>query len=169
MNIKAWFTVFKRGLYENIQHKIFGQKNQGVTNVLVERLSLQEFIKPTAVESLWVLTSGPIPPNPSELLGTKRMAELLEALKGQFDYVIVDAPPAVAVTDASVLASKVDGICLVLDSGEVRLEMAQKAKDLLTKANGHIVGVILNRVEIEEEHAYYYYYYGSEKKGKLAK
>lgn len=156
-------------LRKPVQHKIFGQRNQGVTNILVERLSMQEFIKPTAIENLWVLTSGPIPPNPSELLGTKRMAELLEELKGQFDYVIVDAPPAVAVTDASVLASKVDGICLILYSGQVRPEMAQKAKDLLTKANGHIVGVILNRVEIEEEHAYYYYYYGSEKKGKLAK
>jgi Mrp family chromosome partitioning ATPase len=68
------------------------------------------------------------------------------------------------VTDACVLASSVDGILLVLGAGEIRPEMAQKAKELLLKANGHILGVILNKIEIEEEHAYYYYYYGNEKK-----
>jgi Mrp family chromosome partitioning ATPase len=82
----------------------------------------------------------------------------------QADYVIIDAPPVIAVTDACVLASKVDGVNLVIGAGIVRPEMAQKAKELLTKAKGHLLGVILNRVEIEQEHAYYYYYYGSDTK-----
>lgn len=156
------------GLRKPVQHKIFGKKNRGITNILVEEQSPAGFIQETQVENLRVLTSGPIPPNPSELLGTRKMQELMDYLKNQCDYLIIDAPPVVAVTDACVLAAKVDGITLVVNSGSVRPEMAQKAKELLLKANGHLLGVILNRVEIEEEHAYYYYYYGSDN-NKIAK
>lgn len=155
-------------LRKPVQHKIFGKKNRGITNILVEEVPAGEFIQNTQVENLRILTSGPIPPNPSELLGSRKMQELLEYLKTQADYLIIDAPPVIAVTDACVLASRVDGITLIVNSGTVRPEMAQKAKDLLIKANGHVLGVILNRVEIEEEHAYYYYYYGSDNK-KIAK
>lgn len=155
-------------LRKPVQHKIFGKKNRGLTNVLVEELDVEDFIQDTQVENLRVLTSGPIPPNPSELLGSTKMQELIDYLKTQTDYLIIDAPPVIAVTDACVLASKVDGITLVVNSGEIRPEMAQRAKDLLLKANGHLLGVVLNRVEIEEEHAYYYYYYGSDNK-KIAK
>jgi capsular exopolysaccharide synthesis family protein len=155
-------------LRKPVQHKIFGKKNRGLTNILVEEIEANHFIQETQVENLRLLTSGPIPPNPSELLGSAKMKELIDYLKNQADYVIIDAPPVIAVTDASVLASRVDGVTLVVNSGSVRPEMAQKAKDLLVKANGHLLGVILNRVEIEEEHAYYYYYYGSESK-KMAK
>lgn len=151
-------------LRKPVLHKIFGKRNRGVTNILVEELSVADLVQDTDIDNLRILTSGPIPPNPSELLGSARMLEIIESLKQLADVVIIDAPPTVAVTDASVLASKVDGIVLVLNSQTVRPEMAQKAKELLTKANGHILGVILNRVEIEEEHAYYYYYYGNEKK-----
>jgi len=151
-------------LRKPVQHKIFRKKNRGLTNILVEEVPVQDFLQDTEIENLRILTSGPIPPNPSELLGSRRMQELLDYLKTEADYLIIDAPPVIAVTDACVLASKVDGINLVIDSGAIRPEMAQKAKDLLIKANGHILGVILNRVEIEEEHAYYYYYYGSDNK-----
>jgi capsular exopolysaccharide synthesis family protein len=152
-------------LRKPVQHKIFNRSRRGVTNFLVEALTVTNLIQDTGIENLRVLTSGPVPPNPSELLGTARMQELLDALQAQSDYLIIDVPPVVAVTDACVLASKVDGILLVLDSSAVHPpEMAQKAKELLTNANGHLLGAILNRVEIEEEHAYYYYYYGSEKK-----
>ena len=151
-------------LRKPVQHKIFGKKNRGVTNILVEELSPAELIQDTDIYNLRILTSGPIPPNPSELLGSSRMQMLITALQGMADIIVIDAPPTVAVTDACVLASRVDGIVLVLDSQIIRPEMAQKAKELLLKANGHILGVILNRVEIEEEHAYYYYYYGNEKK-----
>lgn len=151
-------------LRKPVQHKIFGKKNRGLTNILVEEIEANHFIQETQIENLRLLTSGPIPPNPSELLGSAKMKELIDYLKTQADYVIIDAPPVIAVTDASVLASRVDGVTLVVNSGSVRPEMAQKAKDLLIKANGHLLGVILNRVEIEEEHAYYYYYYGSDSK-----
>jgi capsular exopolysaccharide synthesis family protein len=151
-------------LRKPVQHKIFGKSNKGLTNILVENIPIESVLQQTQVENLYLLTSGPIPPNPSELLGGKKLVEVLEALKLQADYVIIDAPPVIAVTDACVLASKVDGVNLVIGAGIVRPEMAQKAKELLTKAKGHLLGVILNRVEIEQEHAYYYYYYGSDTK-----
>lgn len=151
-------------LRKPVQHKIFGKRNRGITNILVEEIPVADLVQDTEIDNLRIITSGPIPPNPSELLGSARMQEIMAAAKELADIVIIDAPPTVAVTDACVLASKVDGIVLVLNSQLVKPEMAQKAKELLLKANGHILGVILNRVEIEEEHAYYYYYYGNEKK-----
>jgi capsular exopolysaccharide synthesis family protein len=151
-------------LRKPVQHKIFGKPNKGLTNIFAEGIPIESVLQQTQVENLYLLTSGPIPPNPSELLGGKKLVEVLDALKSQADYVIIDAPPVIAVTDACVLASKVDGVNLVIGAGIVRPEMAQKAKELLTKAKGHLLGVILNRVEIEQEHAYYYYYYGSDTK-----
>lgn len=151
-------------LRKPVQHKIFGKKNKGVTNALVQDIPLDELLQDTDVENVRLLTSGPIPPNPSELLGSDTMQEFIKYLATHTDFLIIDAPPVLAVTDACVLTSKVDGTILVLDSSSIRPEMAQKAKELLVKANGHILGVVLNRVEIEEEHAYYYYYYGNDKK-----
>ena len=151
-------------LRKPVLHKIFNKENRGLTNILVEEAAADDFIQTTLVENLRILTSGPIPPNPSELLGSTKMQNLIDDLKTKADYVIIDAPPVIAVTDACVLASRVDGITLVVNSGTIRPEMAQKAKELLIRANGHILGVVLNRVEIEEEDAYYYYYYGSNNK-----
>lgn len=153
-------------LRKPVQHRIFGKRNKGVTNILVDESPAEAFLQDTEIDNLRILPSGPIPPNPSELLSSGKMIQLLDELKGLADLVLIDAPPTIAVTDAAVMAVKVDGIVLVIDSTSVRPEMAQKAKDLLVKANGHLLGVILNRVEIEEEHAYYYYYYGSESKSK---
>jgi capsular exopolysaccharide synthesis family protein len=149
-------------LRKPVQHKNFGKKNRGVTNILVEGLDTAGLIQATHIENLYILPSGPIPPNPSELLSTRRMVEVIEHLKAQADYVIVDVPPVIAVTDACVMASKVDGINLVVSAGLIRPEMAQKAKELLLKAKGHLLGVTLNRIEIEAEHRYYYYYYGKD-------
>lgn len=165
-------------LRKPVQHKVFGKFNRGLTNILVDDSPLdaliqsgqiQEYIQPTEVENLRIVTSGPIPPNPSELLYSVKMQETLDYLTSQCDFLIIDAPPVIAVTDACVLASKVDGIVLVLDSTAIRPEMAQRAKELLLKANGHILGVVLNRVEIEQEYTYYYYYYGSEGKERKRK
>jgi len=153
-------------LRKPVQHRIFGKRNKGVTNILVDDSPAETFLQETEIDNLRILPSGPIPPNPSELLSSSKMVELFTELKELADIVLIDAPPTIAVTDAAVMATKVDGIVLVIDSTSVRPEMAQKAKDLLIKANGHILGVILNRVEIEEEHAYYYYYYGNESKSK---
>jgi len=153
-------------LRKPVQHRIFGKKKDGLSNLIVESLSLDQVIQSTEVPGLSLLTSGPIPPNPSELLGSAKMDDFLAVAKERFDLVILDAPPVLAVTDACVLASKVDGIALVIASGKVRPEIAAKAKDLLMKAKGHILGVVLNRIEIEKEHAHYYYYYSADDKQK---
>lgn len=149
-------------LRKPVQHKIFNLPKQGLTNVLVEDAAIREVLRDTDIPNLRVLTSGPIPPNPSELLGSAQMDQLIKELKNEADFLIFDVPPVIAVTDACVLASKMDGIVMVISAGMIRPEMAKRAKELLLNAKGHILGVVLNRVEIEKEHAYYYYYYGND-------
>lgn len=146
-------------LRKPVQHRFFGRNYNGLTNLLTEHLPVEDLLQKTAVENLWLLSSGPIPPNPSELLGSKKMQKVLDYARKEADYVIIDTPPILAVTDACVLASKVDGVILVVGAGMIRPEMAQKAKELLENVKGHLLGVVLNRVELEQGH--YYYYYGS--------
>ena len=153
-------------LRKPVQHHIFKKNKAGVTNHLAEGTLLTELFQESGVPNLTLLTSGPVPPNPSELLGSEKMKQLLAQLREEYDYVLIDAPPVIAVTDAAVLASKVDGVVLVLDSGNVRPEMAQQAQKLIQAANGKLLGAILNKVEIDEEHSYYYYYYGKEHSSK---
>ncbi|MGF7184777.1 capsular exopolysaccharide synthesis family protein [Desulfitispora alkaliphila] len=150
-------------LRKPVQHKVFGVSNQrGLTNLLVEDLDLSEVIQETQVKNLSILASGPIPPNPSELLGSKRMDKFLDSISG-FDIVFIDAPPAVAVTDPAVIAPKVDGVLMVINSKKVKIEMAQHAKAQLENAKGRILGVILNNVEYKGADYQYYYYYGEDK------
>ena len=151
-------------LRKPVQHRVFGKKQRGVTNYLVEESDIAGLIQETEIDNLRLVASGPIPPNPSELLGSARMRELIDTLKEQCDILFIDAPPTIAVTDAPVLASKVDGIILVIAAGTVHPDMAQNAKELLLNAQGHILGVVLNRLELEDDHSYYYYYFGLEKK-----
>ncbi|WP_162878453.1 CpsD/CapB family tyrosine-protein kinase, partial [Klebsiella pneumoniae] len=86
----------------------------GLSNVLTRQSSLEEAVTATAQDKLWVLPSGPIPPNPSELLGSKGMKTLLEQAKDEYDVIIIDTPPVLAVTDAQVLANLADGVVLVV-------------------------------------------------------
>jgi len=148
-------------LRKPVQHSTFNLPNEGLTNVLVQDIPFEEVLQDTHIPNLRIVTSGPIPPNPSELLATEKMTNFLGFLKGNADIVIIDVPPVIAVTDACVLASRVDGVILVVAARGVRPEMAKKAKKALVQAQGRILGTILNRVTIEEEHAYYYYYYGA--------
>lgn len=139
------------------QHTIFGLKNNaGLTDVvrddaLVANLPLQE----TTVQNLQVLTSGQLPPNPAEILGSKRMSEIIAALLERADMVLFDAPPVLAVTDAAVLSSKVDGVLLVASAGKTKRENARKAQTQLEKINARIIGAVLNNVKAESG-AYYY-------------
>jgi capsular exopolysaccharide synthesis family protein len=149
-------------LRKPVQHKIFGLQNQGLTNALVENRPAVELLQESGIPNLRILTSGPIPPNPSELLGNPKMEQVILELRPECDLLLLDAPPVIAVTDACVLAAQVDGVVLVISCGMDRPEMAQQAKELLVKANGHLLGVVLNRVEIGKGNAYYYYYYGDD-------
>ena len=142
-------------------HKIFALNNQrGLTNALVqEPFHLDGDLRLAPTENLKVMTSGPMPPNPSELLGSHRMAALLETLKREADFIVLDSPPTLAVTDASVLASKVDGVILVIDSGSTRRGLALKAKEQLEQVGARILGVAVNKLSARSGGSNYYYYY----------
>jgi non-specific protein-tyrosine kinase len=144
-----------------VLHKIFDLPNkEGLTTVLLGgELNLDGRLQATEVENLQVLTSGPLPPNPSELLGSKKMKSLIEALKGKADVVLFDSPPAMVVTDAAVLAGQVDGVLLVTEAGNTRREIAQQAKEDLTKVGANVLGAVLNKLSLRG--AGYYYYYSS--------
>lgn len=130
----------------------------GLTNVLTKQATLANAVNETKVENLFVLTSGPIPPNPAELLGSKAMDELLVYSLEEFDIVIFDTPPVLAVTDAQILANKCDGTILVVNSGKTEIEPAVKAKELLLSSKGKLLGVVLNQKNANDSQ--YYYYYG---------
>lgn len=142
-------------------HYTFGLQNTvGLTNVLTKQTLLEDAVAKTGVENLSALSSGPIPPNPAELLGSLSMKEFLAHAQEQFDYVLFDTPPVLAVTDAQVLANQCDGVVLVVDSGRTEIEGAQKAKELLQSAKAKLLGVVLNNQKLKD--SAYYYYYGNE-------
>ena len=147
------------------QHKIFGLPNKGLSNCVSTGSDVMEIVQPTKIPNLYVLTSGPVAPNPSELLGSQNMVDIFEELKQHFDYVLVDTPPVMPVTDAAVVSGKVDGTILIIASGEVSPSIAVEAKKRLEQAGAHMLGVVLNKVDVASTGHYgygYYYYYGTE-------
>ncbi|MFQ5401270.1 MAG: CpsD/CapB family tyrosine-protein kinase [Anaerolineae bacterium] len=124
-------------------HELLDLKAEpGLTNVVLgeeKELPLQQ----TSVENLWLLACGPKPPNPADLLGTKRMDQIIASLAESADIVLFDAPPVIAVTDAAVLGAKVDGVMLVISAGKTRREHAERAKEMLEKAHVRIIGTTL--------------------------
>ena len=136
-------------------HTIFNLPNDvGLTSMMLqddERLPVQA----TAVPGLTLLSSGPLPPRPADILGSRRMEQVIAMLKEQADIVLFDTPPVNAVTDAAVLATKVDGVLLVFRSGATRRDHARDARKLLEKVNAHIVGVVLTDVR-QERNQYSY-------------
>lgn len=127
-------------------HEIFGVSNErGLTTIFVEEKALENLpLVETGVQNLWLLPSGPLPPNPADLLGSRKMEQAVAALKAQADVVLFDVPPVVAVTDAVVLSAKVDGVLLVVSAGRTRREHVQRAKELLERVHARIVGAVLN-------------------------
>ncbi|MEH7134978.1 CpsD/CapB family tyrosine-protein kinase [Priestia megaterium] len=140
-------------------HYTFRLENHvGLTNVLTKQSTLGQAVQGTEVPELFLLTSGPIPPNPAELLASNNMTELLKEMNEQFDMAIFDTPPVLAVADAQILANQVEGSILVVSSGKTDKEAAIKAKELLLKANAKVLGAVLNNRKMEEGSDYYYYY-----------
>lgn len=129
----------------------------GLSNMLVGDTTLEQAVSPSDVDNLDVLTCGPIPPNPAELLASKRMEEILKQANQLYDFVIFDTPPLLAVTDAKILANIVDGCILVIRSKVTKMEEVEKAADLLDDGRAKVLGAILNDKE-KKESAYYYYY-----------
>lgn len=141
-------------------HKKFGIPNsEGLTNILGQSKKIEECIYPTSIENLFVLTSGPTPPNPAELLGTKRMLALISNLKDTFDIILIDAPPVLAVTDAQILSTLSDGVLLLASYGHTEKAALMKAKELLNKVGSKILGVVFNKVPEDSDRYYYSKYY----------
>lgn len=145
-------------------HKTFRVRNNGgLTTLLTDRgARIEDMVYHTHIEGLYTLTSGAIPPNPAELLASKRMKELMKELEEVYDLIIYDMPPVIAVTDAQIMASKVDGTIFVLPKGQATKEEVVKSKELLEMVNANVLGAIFNRVEKSSDS--YYYYYGEEEK-----
>lgn len=141
-------------------HNIFGFPNDvGLTNVLTGHVPWQKALRDTPIDGVRLLASGPIPPNPAELLGSQRMGDLLKQLQEEVDMVIVDAPPVLSVTDAGVLSQWVDGVLFVVCAGVTPRELALEAKLQLEKVGARIVGTVVNRIERQAGYYHYYYYY----------
>ena len=136
--------------------KVFtGKMNLGLVNYLAANIPLDDIIQPTEVPNLSVVLSGPIPPNPSELLASDRMKHLIEEVRGRFAYVIFDSPPVLAVTDAVVLAAGADGVVLCVHGGQTPRELVQRSAERLRQANIPVLGAILNNLDL---HQYGYTY-----------
>ncbi|WP_425432097.1 CpsD/CapB family tyrosine-protein kinase [Halobacillus hunanensis] len=142
-----------------VHHSFRLNNTKGLSNFLVGRQTLKETTQITAVDNLDVLPSGPIPPNPSELLGSKAMHKLMMEARQTYDLVILDTPPVLAVSDSQVLAREVDGVMLVVRSGQTEFQAAERAKELLEQSKANLLGVVLN--DREKKNSNYYYYYGN--------
>lgn len=146
-------------------HKTFQISNRyGLSSAISQQSTLQEVTQSTDVPNLDVITAGPIPPNPAEMLGSKRMTAMLEELRARYDIILVDTPPLLAVTDAQIVATKSDGAVLVVDQGRVKRQFAQKAIQNLQNVNARILGVVLNNVKRRSNEEAYYYYYSADVK-----
>ncbi len=144
-------------------HHTFDMQNTiGLSNVLTRQTTIEEAVRTTEVERLDLLTCGPIPPNPAELLASQSMTSLIEQLKSLYDLIIIDAPPVLSVADGQILANKCEGTILVVNSGKTEKEQALKAKEAIASANSRIIGAVLNNF-VPPKDSYYYQYYGSEK------
>jgi capsular exopolysaccharide synthesis family protein len=143
----------------NVHRVLKMGRGPGLADVLRGNAELGAVIRKTSIENLWVISSGRVPSNPSELIGSAKMQRLMGQLSGQFDLVVCDAPSILVVTDPVLLATHVDTAVLVVSVNNARRETVQRAHKLLDAASVHIAGVVLNGLEASRRHYYYYYYY----------
>ncbi|MGQ9645846.1 MAG: GumC family protein [Thermodesulfobacteriota bacterium] len=153
--------------------RIFEQENGiGLSNFLSGNAELDSIIRKTEIPNLFCILSGPVPPNPSELLGSVIFKNMIESLGERFDHLVIDAPPILGFADSIILSTSVDGVILVVQGGKTPRETLQRAKDVLSQVNARILGVVINRVNIQgsgyDGYGYYYYryhsYYGEKSK-----
>lgn len=143
----------------NVHRVLRMERGPGLADVLREGLEPKSVIRPTRIENLWIISSGRVPPNPSELIGSDHMAQLMAQLGDEFDLVICDAPSVLVVTDPVLLATHVDTCMMVVSTNNARRETVIRAKKLLTTAQVAVAGVVVNGLETTRRHYYYYYYY----------
>ena len=144
-------------------HKIFDLPNTNGLSSLMrsDQAGIDDVARATEQENMMVITSGPLPLNPSELLGSQQMRIILERLANAADLVVIDSPPLQAVTDAAILASITDGTLFVIDASRTRRDAARSGRETLAKADARALGVALNRLPERSKGGYYYHHYGS--------
>jgi len=143
-------------------HNIFEtQRDPGLTNVLMKESSWKDVLRETKIPNLYMIPSGPIPPNPTEMVGSQQMKDLIELFKTEFDLILLDSPPVVAVTDAAILSVAVDATLLVVELGRSRASGVNRAIDLLEKVKANLMGIITNNISsgYKYDYGYYSYYY----------
>lgn len=147
-------------------HRLFRvQKSPGLSEVLAGRVSFETAVRPhSAVENLWLLPSGIVPPNPSELVGSSHWDDLLTLMRGRYDLILIDTPPILLVTDAVILSSKVDGAIVVIRSGVTARTVLARISEWMDRSTGRQLGFVLNAVDTRSVEYYYAYgYYGDSK------
>lgn len=143
------------------QHKLFKlESSPGLTDLLVGSHRIEDVVKPTNVENVWLVSAGSPPPNPAELLGSVAMQRILESLKGQADIILLDTPPTLLLSDTIVLSSLADGILLVVSYGDTKKASVRRTVDLLRRGGTPVLGTVLNRMSGPGGGYYYYYGYG---------
>lgn len=144
-------------------HQRFRASNLfGLSSLLIKERSLEDCVVSTSTDGLYLLTSGPIPPNPAEILASRTFAELTNLLREEFDLIIIDSPPVLSVSDSLSLTRIADGVLFVIDAQKTHRTHVKRAIQSLKQVDARIVGVVLNRVKRKKSDAYYYNYYSSE-------
>ncbi|WP_210124714.1 MULTISPECIES: polysaccharide biosynthesis tyrosine autokinase [unclassified Staphylococcus] len=141
------------------QHYIFNTDNiDGFSNLIINKTDYNKAIHKTDIVNLDLLTSGPIPPNPSELIGSEKSLEVFEYLRSEYDFIIIDTPPVNTVTDAQLFAEIAKYVVYVVDVQKNDRNVVKKGKELIEKAGAKILGVVLNKAPEDKSSSYYYYY-----------
>ena len=166
-NLEKKVLLLEGDLRNPSVHRMFNISNiNGLTDVLLNNKVFADCVHCTEVKNLHILTCGPIPPNPSEILSSKKMKEFITSLKEYYDYIFIDTPPIGIVTDAGIISTYSDGCIFVVGSKQCDIEMAKYAKERLEKVGANILGVVLNKFEASGASGYYNYYYEQETKAR---
>jgi len=156
--------VIDSDLRRPVQHKMVGLANRaGLVNVLTGELKPEDVIQETGVPNLWMLTSGRLRRGTISIMNNTRLRNLLDHLKEQYDYILLDSPPILGVTDAAILASEVDGVLLVVQYRKYPKIISLRAKRMIENAGGQVLGAVLNNINIMRDDYYYYYHYTTRK------
>ena len=154
------------GLRRPRVHRIFGREGDaGLTNVLVGDATIEEVAKATEIANLWAIPAGPLPPNPADLLHSARFRKFMEDMGEQFDHVIIDSPPLVAVTDAAIASTVVDGVVFVVRAFATGKHVSAQGLRALRDVDAPIIGAVLNAVDLQRSEYTYYTYYHYKREG----
>lgn len=162
-NLDKKVLIMEGDLRNPSVHRMFNISNiKGLTDILLQNKVFADCVHCTDVKNLHVLTCGAIPPNPSEMLSSKKIRDFIESLREYYDYIFIDAPPIGIVTDAGIISTFTDGCIFVVGAGDADIEMAKVSKERLEKVGANILGVVLNKFESSGASGYYNYYYEQE-------